>query len=98
MTVKVKKKLTPKIKEIHTRARISMRLDRLRLGNFGDCKTLQEGVSELRIHYGPGIRIYFGRVGKKIVLLLCDGDRNSQISDINRAKYYHLRGLGDVKK
>lgn len=46
------------LKEVHTKARISMRLDRLRLGNFGDCKTLQDGVSELRIHYGPGIRIY----------------------------------------
>ena len=50
------------LKEIHTKARISMRLDRLKLGNFGDCKTLQEGVSELRIHYGPGIRIYLGKL------------------------------------
>ncbi len=50
------------LKEIHTKARISMRLDRLKLGNFGDCKTLQEGVSELRIHYGPGIRIYYGKL------------------------------------
>ena len=46
------------IKEIHTRAKILTRLDRLKLGNFGDCKTLQEEVCELRIHYGPGIRIY----------------------------------------
>lgn len=46
------------IKEIHTRAKILTRLDRLKLGNFGDCKTLQEGVCELRIHYGPGIRIW----------------------------------------
>ena len=53
------------IKEIHTRAKILTRLDRLKLGNFGDCKTLQEGVCELRIHYGPGIRVYYGKIGIK---------------------------------
>jgi putative addiction module killer protein len=53
------------IKEIHTRAKILTRLDRLKLGNFGDCKTLQEGVCELRIHYGPGIRFITERLGKK---------------------------------
>lgn len=53
------------IKEIHTRSKILTRLDRLKLGNFGDCNTLQEGVCELRIHYGPGIRIYSERLGIK---------------------------------
>jgi putative addiction module killer protein len=76
------------LKEIHTKATISMRLDRLRLGNFGDCKTLEEGVCELRIHYGPGIRIYFGKIRGKIVLLLCGGDKGSQDRDINKAKDY----------
>ena len=52
------------IREVNTRAKILTRLDRLKLGNFGDCKTLQEGISELRIHYGPGIRIYYGRIKK----------------------------------
>ena len=46
------------IREAHTRAKILTRLDRLKLGNFGDCKTLGDGISELRIHYGPGIRVY----------------------------------------
>ncbi|MCB1115236.1 MAG: type II toxin-antitoxin system RelE/ParE family toxin [Chlamydiia bacterium] len=90
------------LKEVHTKARISMRLDRLKLGNFGDCKTLQEGVSELRIHYGPGIRIYYGKIGNKIVLLLCGGNKSSQNKDINKAKNYlkdyQLRGLNYGKK
>ena len=50
------------LKEIHTKARISMRLDRLKLGNFGDCKTLQEGVSELRIHYGQELEFITGKL------------------------------------
>jgi len=90
------------LKEVHTKATISMRLDRLRLGNFGDCKTLQDGVSELRIHYGPGIRIYYGKIGNKLVLLLCGGDKGSQNRDINKAKDYfkdyQSRGLNNGKK
>lgn len=76
------------IKERHTRSKILTRLDRLKLGNFGDCKTLQEGVSELRIHYGPGIRIYYGKVGNKVILLLCGCDKSSQNRDIEKAKEF----------
>jgi len=76
------------MKEQHTRAQVLMRLDRLKLANFGDCKTLQEGVCELRIHYGPGIRIYYGKIGSKVVLLLCGGDKGSQNRDIAKAKEY----------
>ncbi len=76
------------IKEIHTKAKILTRIDRLKLGNFGDCKTLQEGVCELRIHYGPGIRIYYGKIGNKVILLLCGGDKSSQSRDITKAKEY----------
>lgn len=65
-----------------------MRLDRLRMGNFGDCKSISEGVCELRIHYGPGIRIYYGKIGKKVILLLCGGDKGSQTRDIIKAKEY----------
>lgn len=90
------------LKEDYTKAKISIRLDRLRLGNFGDCKILQDGVSELRIHYGPGIRIYYAKIGNKIVLLLCGGDKGSQIRDINKAKDYlkdyQLRGFNHGKK
>jgi len=76
------------VREIHTRAKIMTRIDRLRLGNFGDCKTIGEGVSELRIHYGPGIRVYYAKTGNTVVLLLCGGDKGSQSRDINKAKEY----------
>lgn len=76
------------IKEVHTRAKILTRLDRLKLGNFGDCKTIEEGVCELRIHYGPGIRVYYGKIGSKVILLLCGGDKGSQSRDITKAKEY----------
>ena len=74
--------------KIHTRAKILTRIDRLKLGNFGDCKSLQEGICELRIHYGPGIRVYFGKTGKTVILLLCGGDKSSQTRDIAKAKEY----------
>jgi len=76
------------IRELNTRAKILSRLDRLKLGNFGDCKSLSDGVYELRIHYRPGIRIYFSKVGNTIVLLLCGGDKGSQAKDIKKAKEY----------
>lgn len=65
-----------------SKARIFSRIDRLRLNNFGDCEPVGEGVFELRIHFGPGFRVYFGLVGKEVVLLLCGGDKSSQSRDI----------------
>jgi putative addiction module killer protein len=56
-------------------AKIDVRISRLALGNFGDCKPLREGVSELRIDYGPGYRVYYGMLGRTCVLLLCGGDK-----------------------
>lgn len=76
------------LREICTRAKILTRIDRLKTGNFGDCKTLQDGVCELRIHYGPGIRIYYGKIGTKLILLLCGGDKSSQEKDVAKAKEY----------
>ncbi|WP_249274112.1 type II toxin-antitoxin system RelE/ParE family toxin [Parachlamydia sp. AcF125] len=65
-------------------------------------QTLQEGVCELRIHYGPRIRIYYGKIGNKVILLLCGGDKNSQERDIAKAKEYlkdyPSRELGHGKK
>ena len=66
-------------------ARITKRLDRMRAGNFGDSKTF-EGVSELRVDYGPGYRVYFVRRGPIVVVLLCGGDKRTQAADIKRAK------------
>jgi putative addiction module killer protein len=67
-------------------ARIRIRLRQVQAGNFGDCEPVGEGVSELRVHVGAGYRVYCGRHGKTIVLLLCGGNKNSQANDIKRAK------------
>ncbi len=69
---------------------IIRRLNRLEQGNFGDFKSLQQGVSELRVDTGPGYRIYFARSGKNVVLLLCAGMKRSQQNDIERATSYWL--------
>lgn len=74
--------------EDHAQARVAVRIDRLSLGNFGDCKPLREGVSELRIDWGPGYRLYYAMVGRTCVLLLCGGDKRKQSSDIARAIEY----------
>ena len=71
-----------------TEARIFRRIDRLERGLFGDCKPCGAGVWELRIDLGPGYRVYYARVGKAIVLLLCAGDKRKQQADIKRAKEY----------
>lgn len=76
------------ILEVHTKSKILSRLGRLKLGNFGDCKSIGDEISELRIHYGPGIRIYYSKIGNKVILLLCGGNKGSQSRDINRAKEY----------
>lgn len=66
-------------------ARIVARVNRLAAGNFGDCKTVGDGVSELRVDCGPGYRVYFARVGSTVVLLLGGGDKSTQRADIERA-------------
>lgn len=70
------------------RAQIEIRLRRVLAGNFGDCKPVGEGVSELRVDVGTGYRIYYGRHGQALVILLCGGDKSSQQADIKRAKEY----------
>jgi len=67
------------------RARIAHRIRSAEHGNFGDCAPVGEGVSEMRIHFGPGYRVYFARRGKAIYLLLAGGDKSSQKHDIKRA-------------
>ncbi|MDQ0467371.1 type II toxin-antitoxin system RelE/ParE family toxin [Labrys wisconsinensis] len=67
-------------------ARIEIRIRRLSLGNPGDVKSVGEGVSELRVDYGPGYRVYFTSRGGTIVILLCGGDKRTQAADIAAAK------------
>lgn len=71
-----------RLKDRKAQMRIDARLARLRIGNPGDVKAVGAGVSELRVDYGPGYRVYFAMVGMKLVVLLCGGDKRSQASDI----------------
>ncbi|RKP47454.1 type II toxin-antitoxin system RelE/ParE family toxin [Trinickia fusca] len=79
------------IRDKTAQARIRMRLRQVQAGNFGDCEPVGEGVIELRVHVGAGYRVYCGRHGKLIVLLLCGGDKSSQTADIKRAKEWWLK-------
>lgn len=69
-------------------ARIAARINRLAADNFGDCRALREGVWELRVDTGPGYRVYYAKVGRTCVLLLCGGDKRQQTADIKRAIEY----------
>jgi putative addiction module killer protein len=75
-----------KLRDRQAQSRILIRLRRLSLGNFGDAAPVGEGVSELRIHYGPGYRVYFVRRGGRIVILLGGGEKSTQDKDIAAAK------------
>ncbi len=66
--------------------RLTKRLERIKeTGNFGDCKHLSDGVFELKFHFDAGYRIYFGKDGKRVIILLCGGDKDSQNQDIKKA-------------
>ena len=71
--------------DIRARARILIRIERLAYGNPGDVKAIGEGVSELRINYGPGYRVYYMRRGQKVVVQLVGGDKSTQAKDIKTA-------------
>lgn len=73
------------LQDIHARARILARIERLADGNPGDVKPVGEGVSEMRIDSGPGYRVYFKKTGKQVILLLAGGDKGSQSKDIKTA-------------
>ncbi len=76
------------LKDVTGRAKIRVRLDRARLGNLGDYRSVSEGVHELRVDYGPGYRIYFAIEGKSLLLLLLGGDKSRQQRDIAIAREY----------
>ena len=73
------------LSDLRARARIQARIERLAMGNAGDVKPIREGVSELRIDYGPGYRVYFKKRGRTLIVLLAGGDKSSQARDIKTA-------------
>jgi putative addiction module killer protein len=74
------------LRDIRARARVQARIERLAAGNPGDVKPVGEGVSEMRIDYGPGYRVYFTRRGNEVVILLAGGDKSTQDTDIKTAQ------------
>jgi putative addiction module killer protein len=75
-----------KLKDRRARARIAIRIRRVSLGNMGDVKPVGDGISELRIDYGPGYRVYFTQKSNQLIILLAGGDKTTQASDIQKAK------------
>lgn len=73
------------LRDLQARARVQVRIERLAAGNSGDVKAVGEGVSELRIDYGPGYRVYFTKRGREVVILLAGGDKTTQSADIKNA-------------
>ena len=73
------------LRDIHARARVQVRIERLAAGNAGDVKPVGEGVSELRIDYGPGYRVYFTKRGREVVILLAGGGKRTPAGDIKAA-------------
>ena len=80
------------LRDRESRARIVARIRRIEQGNLGDVKSLGSGLGEVRIHHGPGYRLYFCRRGETLVILLCGGDKSAQERDIARAREL-LKGL-----
>ena len=73
------------LRDVRARARVQVRVERLAAGNAGDVEPVGEGVSELRIDYGPGYRVYFKKHGRDVVILLAGGDKRTQSADIKTA-------------
>jgi putative addiction module killer protein len=74
------------LRDTSAKVRIAKRIDRIIDGNFGDTKSVGDGISELRFTFGPGYRVYYTMKGEVVVILLCGGDKDSQSRDIEKAK------------
>jgi putative addiction module killer protein len=74
------------LSDTRARAKILVRIDRLADGNPGDVAAVGRGISEMRINYGPGYRVYYSQRGRSLIILLCAGDKGSQVGDIREAK------------
>jgi putative addiction module killer protein len=75
-----------RLRDHRARAKIAARIDRLALGNAGDVRPVGEGICELRMHNGPGYRVYFTKRGEALIVLLCGGDKSAQAKDIKAAR------------
>lgn len=84
------------LKDLKGKAIIISHVDRMELDCFGDSKALGDGIVELRIHYGPGYRVYYAREGRNVYLLLCGGDKSRQNKDIKLAKQYWQQYQAEV--
>ena len=88
------------LRDARAKAKVIMQVDKMELGLFGDVEPIGDGLSELRIHYGPGYRVYYGKDGHQLYLLLGGGDKSTQSSDIKKAKQswkdYKLRNRDDA--
>lgn len=73
------------LKDRAGKMRVQARIDRAEDGNFGDCEPVGEGVSEMRIHFGPGYRVYIAQIGLEVMVLLAGGDKSTQAKDIKKA-------------
>jgi putative addiction module killer protein len=73
------------LRDVRARARVQVRIERLAAGNPGDVQPVGEGVSKLRIDYGPGYRVYFKKIGSEVLILLAGGDKRTQAADIKTA-------------
>jgi len=73
------------LRDMRARARVQVRIERLGTGNAGDAKSVEEGISEMRIDYGPGYRVYFTKRGSEVIVLLAGGDKRTQDADIRTA-------------
>ena len=73
------------LRDVRARARIQVRIERLAFGNAGDVRPVGNGVFEMRIHYGPGYRVYFTNRGRELIILLAGGDKRTQVGDIRKA-------------
>lgn len=71
--------------DLSARASIRIRIGRVANGNLGDCRCIGQGVWELRVHYGPGYRVYYGEAGARVILLICGGEKHTQKKDIRKA-------------
>ncbi len=76
------------LSDMRIRVAVELRIDRILLGNLGQCKTLGSGLHELKIDVGPGYRVYLAKIGLQVILLLCAGDKKSQSKDIVKAREY----------